>query len=112
METEFDKLALRSDHSLQDQEKILFYYNTLEEAIEKIKPKWAHYEGEKKENLIKLFKACYGEDIMNAIADLEEENISDPTDYDNEVTSDISEDPVSEIEEEQEEEIIIKCSLE
>jgi len=117
MEVELDNLALKSDHSFQEQNNFLFNCTTAEEAIQKIKPKWAQYDVEKKENMTKLLKCCYGEDITDAIKNLnnstiQEESLTNPTQSDTEnipVTSEAGEN--SEIREE-EEDIIIKCSLE
>jgi len=74
MESEFDDLARKPDHTIQEQEKILFNF-TPEDAIQKIKPKWANYDIQKKENLLKLLKCCYGENITKT---LEEEGLTNP----------------------------------
>jgi len=109
MEVDFENLALKSDHSLQEQEKLLFNY-TPEEAIEKIKPKWAQYDVEKKKNLLKLLKCCYGDDITNNLIDFKEsqvtqEDIINPIDDNMKKKSELPEDSANtEIGEDQNEE--------
>jgi len=104
MEADLDNLALKSDHSLQEQEKLLFNY-TPEEAIEKIKPKWNQYDVEKKKNLLKLLKCCYGDNITNTLTDfhdsqVEKKDIVNPIEDKMQEKSDVSGDPTnSEIEE-------------
>jgi len=118
MEADLDNLGLKSDHSLQEQEMIIFNYSS-EEILQKIKQKWSSYDVQKKKNLFKLLKCCYGEeDITNALKDLGEGNTIKLTEYETEEIPESSEDLAnSEIEEEfegeeeQEEDIIIKCSL-
>jgi len=112
MEIQFDELARKPYHSIQEQEKILFNF-TLEDAIQEIKSKWANYDSEKKENLLKLLKCCYGDNITNA---LEEGGLTNPLQHDSKEMSKLSKNStdysIEEEKDDQEEEIIIKCSLE
>jgi len=119
MEAELDNLALKADHSLTEQEKLLFSF-TPEELMQKIKLKWAYYGVEEKKNLIKLLKCCFGEDIMGTLEDLEklegrEEKIINFIEDDKKKISEFSEDPadfeIDKEKKEDEEDIIIKCSL-
>jgi len=76
MENELDNLALKSYHSLQEQESIIFNYSS-EEILQKIKPKWGQYDVEKKKNLIKLLTCCFGEDITKSLIDFKDSQVEE-----------------------------------